>query len=239
MNAYLAEDGLMKLTVDDNREPFPGAALKTVANDNGIYYLAIYYLLRVLKGDWFTLDERLEVGSAIERLRKSDGLFLRHAGDERTDAQDNYLGICILSVLFNFPFAKEILDYGSKHGFNYDHTGKGGATTMRQGGEICFYRVCCGYAPPVWEWVWFLSGVLVNAFTKQSNMPSDAQLAWARLELVNRMRITGLFGLSFTFVRWIWRLRAKKRFGSIYQIFHRFYLDSEHPIRALAIKVER
>lgn len=108
-------------------------------NENGILFLAEYYLLKVIKGT-FTDEDRHRFANIVEVLQayslnghQIEGLYDRgasesfHARDTehqqwlRLVSHDNLTAIAALSDLVDLPYAKHIAWHGLKNFFAYDN----------------------------------------------------------------------------------------------------------------------
>ena len=91
-----------------------------IDNDNGVLFLAFYMMLKKKLGkiDQSDLDHSFR---AIKSIEVEPGLFARAPNNIQMEAHDNYMGICSLSVLFEFAFAREIVELGTKTGFSYNN----------------------------------------------------------------------------------------------------------------------
>jgi hypothetical protein len=68
-NRWVAPDGLMKIQgPEEVRDPYPGATLKTAANDNGILWLA-YAMWLLDRSGQFGPDDRSRFNDTAERLQ--------------------------------------------------------------------------------------------------------------------------------------------------------------------------
>lgn len=201
-------------------------------NDNGILFLA--YFLYLVPTDKLDLDATFRV---IKSLEVEPGVFARHPNNQMLEAHDNYVGICALSVLFNFSFAREIVEYGTKTGFSYNNldTSNQQIRTTRQGGEIAFYKLCCSYVPTVWELVWLVGGIAVAGFKGDH---STTILSWLRLEAIKRKDgprpqwVVALIGAASL----LFSIGVKKKWGNIKEAFKKYFV-ADHPInRAWSLK---
>jgi len=105
------------------------------SNENGIYFLALYYMFKYKKGlltqdDIRTFDvicnnlrTHLANGQAVPGVfdRGQNESLTVPARERRTISHDNLTGISNFSGLFNLPYAKEIADHGLKGMWIYDN----------------------------------------------------------------------------------------------------------------------
>ena len=204
-------------------------------NDNGILFLGIFVMLMHDRNLLTELDITRSF-NAIKGIEIYPGLFARTHLNDKMDSHDNSVGVCALSVIFNFAFARQLVEYGTQTGFCYNnlHPGDFEARAARQGGDIAFYKICAGYTPTIWETVWLCVGILIAAF---SGWSSTVNLAWLRLRSMDisietkpatAITKTALFITNLVYNVCIW-----KRFGGIKGSFKQ-YFKAEHPINLLA-----
>jgi hypothetical protein len=248
MSKWIAEDGLMRVDLayeNDDREPFPGATLRTVHNDNGILYRIVYALL---KPETLSKEEFKDI---VKRLEHPNipGLYLRNPmAFEKDEQHDNYAAIAVGCLLYEYPDPMlRTLEHAEKTGWYFEHrkvkiTPKNLFRGFRQGGEICLYQIASGrkYVNP-FLFLWMLGGILANALrkdvesTRGKNPISDTQLVWMRLEgLKYAKKLAKSYKFMLNLVEKYWVKKMKEKYTSIYHVFQKFYREPEHPIRVIA-----
>jgi hypothetical protein len=212
-------------------------------NSNGILFLAIFLML-LKKCDCLDQTDLDKSFVALEKIRIQPGLYKRAPNHPELEAHDNYVGVCALSVLFELKDAREVVEYGTRTGFAYDNLNPNNpdSRSIRQGGEIAFYKICAGYVPTIWEFAWMCIGLLVTAFQTKStkvNLPSNTNLAWLRLETLKfvKINLSLPFKVSLFITESIFNIMLRKRYGGIQGSFARYFRE-EHPIRLLAKELE-
>lgn len=210
-------------------------------NSNGILFLAMFLIL-LKESDDVIQDDLFKSFSAIKKIEVEPGLFKRSPSSQELEAHDDYIGICALSVIFNLATAREIVEFGTAHGFAYDNLSPElpSPKTIRQGGDIAFYKICAGFTPTIWEFVWMCAGIILAGVR---GTPSVVNLAWLRLKAISYAVFraqTSLFGwlsTSIFFTSLIYNISVRKRFGGIQGSFAKYFIEA-HPIRRLAKELE-
>jgi hypothetical protein len=148
---WVSQTGLGRL------DPFPEDSTpwgtsETVTNENGILFLACFLMLsKQCDVDIFSRMPRF-IGT-VRSLEVAPGLYNRqpYFGEvsPRYEAHDNYVAIAGLSAVWKLVFAREILEYGAKHRYNYNNREPGvwKIEQQRQPGEVAFYKLCAGLTP--------------------------------------------------------------------------------------------
>jgi hypothetical protein len=187
---YIAENGLMRLN-PKNSEPqeWPKhdlLGLETVANDNGILFLAYYYALLYYGQNKRHIAKRTEIATTIERLVRLPyrGIFNREPSADKTPSKleqhDNYVGIIFLSTILGLSYQSEIISHGVMNSWNYNNIDpkKFDIRTQRQPGEVAFYQLCHSGRPELIGFIAMIFGIIVNAFKKNAG---ENNLTWLRL----------------------------------------------------------
>lgn len=234
---YLAQDGLMKLTPENQRPPFPGRRLTTADNDNGILFLA--YCEALLRDPILT---KSETNLVIERLQVLPGLYNRNPGrDERHESHDNYVGIMYLSTRYGLNHSKHILDYGVRNGFTFDNVvpGRFNLRRWRQGKDIAFYKLCNGFMPTPIQTFWLLGSILFNAFQKPEKS-SENLMCWLRLKTLDLVKVEDPYlNVALKFLKHIWikALIRKTSSKGLEKLMEIYFRDPNHPCRILSKNV--
>ncbi len=245
---YIAPDGLMRLTVNDEREPFPGATLPTVAEENGILHTYRFYRL-CKKVPLVSGEQKIRMydvlGQAIEscRVPGQQALWHRHAGNTfRDNAHDNY----IPPAAFDTLIARAICYYGTTTDFTFNNLvpGADNIRLKHQGGTVAFCHLCARFIPSILNFIWLLGGLVVNAFQPRDskhNNPSTSLLAWDKIDAIHdHIHIqTPIYRVSFLAVSLFWEWKLKRKYpGGIRDVNAAYYRDSDHPINLIGEHVQ-
>lgn len=244
---WIAEDGLMSLTRDEFREPFPGQQLRTVFNDNGLYFKTVF-LMVLSRGGRFDVADCVEWAKSVELLEVEPGLYNRNPGRDSGEAHDNVDAICAGSICLSFPpfqhrFAYDVCKFGEFNGWSFVNQNPGAFRPQQsvQGGHVAFRKLCGGMIPTVWEWGWFVIGMLIG-MNKLKQDPSLAQLKWMRIEALSEVFRRRPFGqswlwmpASFYILKILFKLAVSMQ-GGERAIFERYYTaqNPQHPTVLLA-----
>lgn len=246
---WVAENGQMRLDPNDMAPPFAGEDEGRVVNDNGILFLYYWHLLLIERGELDSYDKGMFL-NLVEKLRVKDfagvptfGLYNRHPGNVfRFEAQDNMAAIAGSQVTHDTKEASYIVSFGEYHGFNYNnlHPEIFELSQQRQGGEIAYYKICAGYMPELWNWFWFLGGIIANAFQRvdsSQNNPSTTLLAWMRISVVSKQFKTTLYfpqfmRITFDLVKWFWQYKLNSKYlQGMTTVFEKYFIWPQHPCR--------
>lgn len=228
-------NGLGMLDLGDRQEW--GSYGYTVKNDNGILFsVIILTLLRKMKLSNTSLRDMLYANIVIGEnlLRKGPvGLYCRRPNqDSVLEAQDNYAALAAIGP----QVAKRICSWGEKHFWNFNNMPPYAwkLEAQRQPGEIAYYQICAEEEPGMFSFSYMCAGLLVNAYDKKAS-PSDTQLAWLRIETIDRVGIFGFLKREmFKKVKSIWFKKMEEKFpGGMPTVFKRYY-RAEHPIHEIA-----
>ncbi len=235
---WVAENGQARLDLIDSAAPFPPFTQERVKNENGVLFLA-YFLVLLKLGEIDDATDRNGFSNLVHDLQEQFGLYNRHPGNhEALEAHDDYVGIAAVSSLFGFPFASQILQYGTKTGFCFNNLSPGtyAVEAQLQGGDIAFIAMCAGWVPELWNYAWFCGAILLNAFqsSKSPNNPaSSTLLGWIKV-----VAITDALSRDKTFPKWvawswpfvalIFHLGLKRKYGGIKGAFAQ-YFSPMHP----------
>lgn len=207
-------------------------------NDNGILFLALFLMLCQKQNLLDELDITRSF-NAIKSIEVAPGLYCRRPNDTRMEAHDNYVGVCAISVIFSFVFARNIAEYGLSHGYNFNNTAPDTfeMRSLHQGGDVAFYSLSAGYIPAMWDHLWLCIGLLIAGF---KGTPSVVNLAWLRIQAIalsiekkGFLPASHWATVSFFFVSLVYNIAIRVRFGGIQGSFLR-YFRPEHPINLLA-----
>ena len=113
--------------------------------------------------------------------------------------------------------------------------------TIRQGGEIAFYKICAGFTPTIWELAWLVIGIILGGFKGSASV---VNLCWLRCETlllaVKQKRVVNLYVpmvLSVLVAFLTFSIALKTRFKNILGSFAAYY-RAEHPIILLRAEVK-
>jgi hypothetical protein len=240
LKEYRSADGLGRLDLQDTKPSQLPNIADTVKNDNGILF-AFYFYLICIKAGCFTESDRTSFETACHLLEREPGLFNRRPNEpESGEAHDNPGAIAAGSVFMGLHFAEDIVKYGNKHGWSFVNQSPGDFRIQqsRQGGEVGYLKVCAGYRPALWEWLWFLIGLFINAF-QGPDQSSNKQLAWMRVEAItkafDKFDYSGTWAwvwMSFVPVKLFWWIMFWIRCGTMHRVFKGYYFregQPEHP----------
>jgi hypothetical protein len=158
---------------------------------------------------------------------------------QKMESHDNSAGICAISAIFDFNFARQHVEYGTRTGFCYNNQSPGTfeLRAVRQGGDIAFYKICAGMVPTLWETLWLCVGILIAGF---KGWASTQNLAWLKLRAIDialeRKAQVSLFGptrAALFITNLVYNVCIWRRLGGMRYSFRR-YFRAEHPINLLA-----
>ena len=211
-------------------------------SSNGILFLAMFLLL-LKETDSLNQEILNRSFKALRNIQVAPGLYRRSPTNDSRESHDNYVAVCAIAVLFSFVDARSIVEFGTDHGFAYDHMSPEAPAkeTIRQGGEIAFYKLCAHAVPTLWELAWLCIGLALAGI---KGSPSVVNLAWLRLKtLGHALKDKAGINLflpslvSITFASLIFNIFLRKRFGSIQGSFAQYFKDN-HPIRLLSKELQ-
>lgn len=238
---WISDDGLMRLDPYPEDSRIGPTGVETVRNENGILWLVAHAFMLELAG--VSIESKKEhFEKTIDSLARVGylGLFNRHPWGtkkpDRHEAHDNYAAICAISVRFNLAYPRYILAFGERNAFMYNNVepNKFEIKQQRQPGEIAFYRFCSGVPIPFWEYLWWIGGIISNAFRHND---SETHLCWVRLRAV-KLGEKGWwsklqkFIFEMTVEFWLFKKRRQYPDGLIGVVrhFYKYY----HPIHEWA-----
>lgn len=234
---YVASSGLARLDTSDDYWTLPDGT-ETVRNDNGILFLCYFLLVMKLKGlDVWPYVERVK--TTVKSLERKPGLYSRQKIPTILEAQDNPAAICCLSSMYDQAWARDRYMYGVLHGGNFNDLNpeQWVLQGQMQNGEMAYYALSAGVTPGVFDFIWFLVGILINAFTPKSypvNLSSNTLLAWMRINAVKQKTIVNqYYSAAFHLVVALWSWRVKSKYGSLHGVIKE-YFRPEHPIVKLS-----
>ena len=250
---WLSQDGSGKLDLADECPAFPGFTKTRVINENGILFLT-YMLILLQKRELISSDDKNRFITLVYQLFVEPGLTNRHPGNNITrESHDNIVGCAVGAMMCGaLGINAALYAYGVKNGFCYNNIspGKYDIRCLIQGSDAAVVAICSANQPPLWSWVWFLGGLLLNAFTSKnskSNHASSALLRWCAAEGVELAfeKFQGFpwwMTLSFRVCKAIFDLRLKMRYGSGISGAMRLYFHREgqplHPCVRMAEELE-
>ena len=203
--------------------------------DNGILFLSIYHVLNHLLGQH---TGSFEYTQTIHACEVEPGLFHRAPGRNKdTEGFDDYVGVCAASVFLEQPqLAEAIVEYGNKHGWNFNNTepGKFALWGWRQGAEIAFANICMGRRPELAQFIWLCLSFVWAGLAYGEDKMSEHQLTWLRGEAIKKVGLEKWAQPWFVLAHSFWHLCVWVRFGSLGRIFSGYYEDPRHPNRVMA-----
>ena len=242
----------MKKIIDESKwiNPYHGLELgpdweenARYGNENGILFLAVYYILKELKGN-LTSEDISNFNEICNRLVSYDsegnripGLYDRGAGesltiakeDLRTISHDNLSAISGFSYKHGLNHAKNIANYGLKNFFIYDNVNPENPRLERiQHPRDWYYWLLCG-GKAYLGWVFFPIFFFANIITCLTPLQetSGKQLMFVRCEGIHKKSI----GIWLT--RFICYRILRKKYGKdwLNKIMNIYYNHAAHPNR--------
>ncbi len=249
LSNWFAEDGTMCLsprTPNGERESYGETHLSTANCDNGPLFAAQFYWLCAELG---VLDDsdlaRFQIMELLCRVDEHKGLHHRNPGRSRdTEAFDNDVGLVTCGVLFDFPIANAIREYGATTGYIYNNVAPGeiNLNLWRQGAEIAFYDMAAGFMPRITDYLWLVGGLFVTLFYDR-NKSSEHLLTYMRLGALDRVDQRGMShcptifyaGVGLMGKLWNWRV---SKLGGIPALFSTYFHPSHPNARLAALLVK-
>jgi len=178
---YYSEDGLARLDAFplDDHPPFIGQRKRSVANQNGIMYLA-EILYEAMAQGWDIDKYEDRVIETLDSLRiENTFCYERRPGDRSLmDSHDNMLGIILLCQIYDFTEEIEgIVDWGRKHSWSYNNLKprEFDFRSWRQGKDVCLYQLANGESPSLVNNAWLWGSAFVGDIRlKKMRMESSA-----------------------------------------------------------------
>lgn len=233
---YLDENGLGKLQ-DEAEEN-----LANIRNDNGILFTAYGYML-LDKLNARDGADYLRFYHAVKTLTIEPGLYMRRPDTMHiSEAHDNRAGIAVGSAIFDCTFARDLVEYGTRYGFQYANQDKSKyqVKQMAQGGDIALYKICAGYIPYPTEWIWLIGGMLTAVLRGWSSTWNLFYLRAHGVDVAMKRYAEGASDLWYPYL-WSWALIkpvllwiAKKRFGGLKESM-RLYFGDKHILTRLSM----
>jgi hypothetical protein len=239
---YIAPDGLMNLTVNNNRAPYLSGLPDTSNNDNGILFISEFYWLCHLNTQLLPdYVPNFMLSVLLLEVTGYSGLYNRNPGrSQDTEAFDDYVGIVASSVLFNNKYPADICNYGKSNGWMFDNTNptKPHIDCWRQGSEIAYYQICNKEIPELWNFAWLIISTFISSFNIMKDLSSPL-LNWLKFRsikmLVDEKRLAINFPLWMICLLyivggfWLWKLKAVTKGKGMESIFAGYFTDPNHP----------
>ena len=238
---YLAQNGLYNL----NRHETPRA---TCDNDNGIYYLAVYLILKRELG-LLTAKDKQQAKAAIHAIQSTErGVWLRDQNRYKdASSHDNDLGVfAICAVINDGEYCKDWVLHGLKTGYAKDarDTKSRNIRWNRQGNLVAMMKLGSKeYYPSPWEIAWLFGSCLFTVFTIKKNHGSDLILEWVRCKAIKFIseqttdpdvkKLTKRFSL----VALLFEISTFRRWSIGAAFMNYFHQDSDSPIRLAAAEL--
>ena len=146
-------------------------------HENSILFLAFAYSM-ISKVELLVSDDAFNFMNAMKAIEVEPGLYHRYPGCTLREAHDNYVGISYLSSLLDqWSYAEDIVEYGEDHLWNYNDQDPGvyDIKCQRQPGEIALYDIAAGRSPGLFTCTWLAIGL---------STASTGVLAWLRADLI-------------------------------------------------------
>jgi hypothetical protein len=208
-------------------------------NENGILFLAEYFVLKQISGENLTEEDKQIFTTIMSGLQVKAGLYDRGKSDKdrenpkRTISHDNISAISSCSVMFNTNHAKDIAVYGLKHFFVYNNNLNGFRLPMNPAnysiwlanGKICSLLE-----------IIFLPFFLINFIITMSKAKETTSSKLLYLvELFPHREGKIHWKLSYK----LYTVLLKRQYGENYlqELFSTYFKDTEHPNNILARKI--
>ena len=151
--------------------------------DNGVLFLAYAYVMLDATKELTDVD-RTNAVRTENNIRVERGLYTRYPGSTLLEAHDNYIGLLLLSKLFNLDhIAKDVYTYGTRHlrSYNDQEPGTFNIRAWRQPGEFAVYSMAAGVNPGLISYLWLLVGMWVSPFNI---------LTWGRVQVLKHSMLS-------------------------------------------------
>lgn len=140
-------------------------------SQNGLRYTSEYAYALYLRRIDADANRILHV---VRTCEVSPGLYKR-SPDGELSVLDDYVGLAVISWLYDATIADRILEYGVRHfGFWGNRWNN---FLWRYPALIGALKVAAGGSPNFWNYAWFL-GSLLFSDTQQDSLALTAQLSW-------------------------------------------------------------
>ena len=224
---YLNYDHGLEL-VEGNTESHRG-------NENGILYLAEYFILKQLSGQNLDARDKEIFELIMDGLEVEKGLYDRGASDKlrespkRSISHDNISAIASISKMLGTSHASEIASYGLKHFGIYNNNKKGFSLPMNPGN----YSIWLALAnKSTILQILFLPFFLINFIITMSKEKQNTSSKLLYLVELFPLKEIQPYGLLYS----LYLARLKKQYGEKYlqEIFSIYFKDENHPNNVLA-----
>ena len=185
---WVALDGLALLAPRQVRTPYPGHSLLTASNDNGIYFLAIAFLL-IHKTRPLLIEEKDWLKRALNELYSDGFPTSRNPGrvsESEIDLNsfDNFIGELVCDLLAGSSYRYEMRAYYQEHGPFFDNRNPDNPSprSIQRPSDVFCYKAAWGDTPGMMECIWFIGGIILTLFDKSD---SNQLVTWVRYELLD------------------------------------------------------
>lgn len=229
MNDYIADDGLVRLDLDDKHPPFSPEFPHTVKNENGLCFRAELINELRLAGanlDRFKLQSKMAVLMCTEIL----GITHRRPGQTgMTNSHDNKVGeLVLLQIHGEQDLINKSYVNLSRRLWIYNNTGRWGikeiAETFMIPRDRALYRMAAKRPPGIIAFIWLYFSVYTKSKEKRL-----VHLRMASLELSSKHSL---------FAKILYRRYRKwfEKWGGVKKYSHElesYYMDPNQPTRVL------
>ena len=219
----------------------PSINMGARGNENGVVFWATYIFLANLLNKIPSLEierERFRLLVSDLRHKGIKGLYNRGAGEDniptdkkRTISHDNISAISSLGVILDCPeICKEIWEYGKKHFFVFNNTGKKFMLPMNPAN----YAVWGFNAGSKFWWLtsWLYVINLLITLSKPKQDTSSKLLHFIKIAPIAHKN------KFWSALMHIWNARINQQYGSLEALTTIYYKNPNHPNNVLAKEVD-
>lgn len=223
------------LNYDHGLELYEGNTSSHRGNENGVLFLAEYFILKQLSGQNLDENDKQIFVSIVNGLEVEKGLYDRGNSDKlrespkRAISHDNISSIASMSKMFGTSHASEIASYGLKHFGIYNNNQKGFSLPMNPSNYSIWLALANKSALLQ---IIFLSFFLINFIISMSKEKQNTSSKLLYLVELFPLKEIQPYGILYRF----YLARLKKQYSDKYlkEIFSIYFLDENHPNNVLA-----
>lgn len=223
------------LNLDHGLELHEGNTSSHRGNENGILYLAEYFILKQLSGQSLNEKDKEIFEFIMDGLEVEKGLYDRGASDKlrespkRSISHDNLSAISAISKMLGTSHASEIASYGLKHFGIYNNNQKGFSLPMNPANYSIWLALANKSA--ILQ-ILFLPFFLINFIISLSKEKQNTSSKLLYLVELFPLREIQPYGFLYS----IYVARMKKQYGEKYlkELFGIYFKDENHPNNVLA-----
>lgn len=212
-------------------------------NENGIYFLALYYMFKYKKG-MLTEDNIKTFETICENIRTHlpngeivQGVFDRGQDESLTEpaetrrslSHDNLTGISNFSGLFGLKYAKEIAEHGLKNFFIYDNITPENQSIKRFRGHPAYISNWLHNAGHKVKSLMLSPFLLIHSMISCSSPKEETS---GKLLTICRLYLWSEKSMVYKFIWNIVKKQLKKMYGDEYlsEICNIYFKNPDHPI---------